>query len=402
MRRCAACFLCFLVLAVLPPAALCQTLTVTSPLPKIDFDPWKPVPSDESTIEYQETFPSAIQGPYPENNVVPIRVLLPAEVTGPVPAVVILHYWGATDLQVENELARELNDHGVGAVIMTLPYHLARTPKGSRSGRLAVVADPALLLQTMTQAVLDVRRTVDFLETRSEFDHSKFGIAGISLGAIMASVAFGVDDRLKFGAFMLGGADLAHIIWHSSRVGPVREDLRRQGITEAKLREYLEPVDAIPYLHSRHGEDSLVIGGKYDTVVPRSDTQKLVDALPGCQVVWLDTGHYGGVFVEKRLLRTAAEYFGKRFNNQKYTAPTHVYAPTLRIGLVANTASGLQLGAGVDLFKPSPKVPFLSTIIVTPKGLNLFAGFMLGQGLAIGGFATPQRMSVGAWWSIVL
>jgi len=389
-------------LAALPFLGFGQALTVTDPLPKIQFDPWKAIPSDENTLEYTESFPSAIQSPYPENNVVPLHIMIPAQNSGPMPAVIVLHYWGATDLQVEEELARELNDHGMAAVIMTLPYHLSRTPKGSRSGKMAVGSDVAALVQTMTQSVLDVRRSLDFLETRPEFDHSRFGVAGISLGSIVASIAFGVDDRIKQGALLLGGADLAHIIWHSSRTGAVREELRHRGYTEARLRIELNPVDALRFLPSRHGENALVVGGKYDTVMPRADTQKLIDALPGAQVLWLDTGHYGGVFVEKRLLRTAAEFFAKRFAGQAYAAPKHVYAPTLRLGAIADTSSGLQLGAGIDLFKPNPKSHFLSTIIVTPKGLNLFAGFLLGQGLAVGGFATPQRVSVGAWWSIVL
>jgi hypothetical protein len=267
---------------------------------------------------------------------------------------------------------------------------------------MAVIANSGALLQMMTQAVLDVRRTVDFLETRPEFDSKRLGIAGISLGSIVATVAYGVDTRIKLATFMLGGADLAHIIWHSSRTEPVREELRHKGYSEARLRQELAPIDARQYLSSRKGSDVFVIGGKYDTVVPKSDTQKLIDALPGCQVLWLDTGHYGGVFVEKRLLRTAADFFGKRFDGQNYIAPLHVYAPTLRLGVLADTASGFQVGAGIDLFKVNPKAPFVSTIILTPKGLNLFAGFEVGQGLAIGGFATTHKLGVGAWWSIVL
>lgn len=395
-------FLCCLVAASVPFICSAQVPPVTQAPPPIQFEQWKEIPSEETLREYTVSFPSPVETPYPENNVVPLHITIPALTDQPMPAVIILHYWGATDLQVENELARELNDRGIAAVIMTLPYHLARTPKGSRSGKMAVMADAGALLRMMTQAVLDVRRTVDFLETRPEFDHTRIGIAGISLGSLVATVAYGVDDRIKLAAFMLGGADLAHIIWHSTRTEQVREDLRRKGYTDARLRAELAPIDARQYLSSRKGSDAFVIGGKYDTVVPKSDTQKLIDALPGCQVLWLDTGHYGGVFVEKRLLRTAAEFFGKRFEGQTYAAPLHVYAPTLRLGVLANTASGFQLGAGIDLFKVNPKTPFVSTIIITPKGLNLFAGFELGQGLAIGGFATTHNLAVGAWWSFVL
>ncbi len=379
-----------------------QLPPIFAPVPKIQFDAWKEAASEENVLAYSETFPSAVHSIYPENNIVPLRITIPADADRAVPAVIILHYWGATDLQVEDELAREINDRGMAAIIVTLPYHLARTPKGSRSGKMAIVPDSGKMIETMTQSVYDVRRTIDFLETRPEIDHSKIGVAGISLGSIVATLAYGIDDRLKFGAFMLGGADLAHIIWHSSRVVEVREELRHRGYTESKLREELDSIDARRFLSSRPGDHTLVIGGKYDTVVPKSDTQKLIDALPGCQVLWLDTGHYGGVFVEKRILRTAADFFSKCFAGQSYLAPSHLYAPTLRIGAIADTLSGLQIAAGIDLFKPGPKSIFMSTILVTPRGLKLFAGFPLGAGLAVGGFASPKGLSVGGWWSIVL
>ncbi|MFX9638786.1 hypothetical protein ABTO85_20010, partial [Acinetobacter baumannii] len=79
---------------------------------------------------------------------------------GPVPVVVLLHYWGAPDTKVEDEIAQLLARRGIAAVAMPLPYHLGRSPMGRRSGELAIVPDPRSLNQTMTQAVLDVQRTI--------------------------------------------------------------------------------------------------------------------------------------------------------------------------------------------------------------------------------------------------
>lgn len=380
-----------------------QIPPIDQPPPPIVFSDWKEVPTDtEDTNEYRLSFPSAITTPYPENNAVPVRVILPSQRDKPLPVVIILHYWGATDLRVETQLAGELTDRGIGAVIVTLPYHLGRTPPGYRSGQLAIQPDPKHLVVTLTQAVLDVRRTIDFLYTKPEIDKSKIGIAGTSLGSLVSILSFAVDSRISVGTFVLGGIDLAHIIWHSSRIVDIRDELRRRGYTEARLRTEIASVEPGRYLPSRRSGETFVIGGRYDTVIPGVDTQKLVTALPNAKVLWLDTGHYGGIFVERRLLRTVAEYFEKQFAGQSFTPPLKIYAPTVRVGALANTDSGVQVGAGIDLVSFDRKGDVFSTLLVTPKGLLLFTGARIAHGLAIGGFASRRKLSIGAWWSTVL
>src|SRR5947209_14430973 len=81
--------------------------SVTQPPPHIIFSDWKEVPSEEGVSEYTLSFPSAIQTKYAENNQVPVRLVFPSEHDKALPIVVVLHYWGATDLSAENELARE-------------------------------------------------------------------------------------------------------------------------------------------------------------------------------------------------------------------------------------------------------------------------------------------------------
>ena len=167
------------------------------------------------------------------------------------PVVVVLHYWGASDQKAEVSLANDLLRRGIAAVLMPLPYHLSRTPAGYRSGQLAIQADPKVLVATMSQAVLDVRRTVDWIETRPEFDSRHIGIVGTSLGSLVAANSYGVESRFGPAAFVVGGADFAHIIWNSSRVVTQREDLRRRGYTEERMRDELKPIEPLEFLSAR-------------------------------------------------------------------------------------------------------------------------------------------------------
>src|SRR5256885_16887627 len=80
-------------IAPLPP--------IDQPPPTIEFSPWKEVPTDsEDTSEFATSFSSAIETRYRENNVVPLRIILPIAHDKPVPVVIVLHYWGASDLRV--------------------------------------------------------------------------------------------------------------------------------------------------------------------------------------------------------------------------------------------------------------------------------------------------------------
>jgi acetyl esterase/lipase len=375
---------------------------ITVPPPPIAFPDWKQVDVTDELTEYEVSFPSAVATPYPNNNVVPVRIFVPIDGKSTHPVVVVLHYWGATDLRPERSLASELSRRGIAAAVMTLPYHLARTPPGRRSGELAIEPDVERLKITTLQSVLDVRRTIDFLVSKKEFDPTRIGITGTSLGALVTALAFAVDDRISGAAFLLGGADFAHIMWSSSRVVLQRDVLRRRGFTEEKLRASLKDIEPLTYLPNRKTGTSFVIGAKFDTVITNESTEDLIRALPNPKVLWIDTGHYGGVFVQRRLMREVANYFGAEFNGSKYVAPENLYAPTLRVGIKADTGSAFDLAIGLDLLRLDARGEAFASLLLTPRGPTLFAGKRITPVLAIGGFFSFRSTGLGIFWSTVL
>lgn len=397
MQRAAA-VIGFLILVVLPSAA--QTPIEERPAP-IAFDAWQRVDSEEGPSEYTVTFPSSTRSGYPENDRVRLRAFLPENRKGAVPVVVVLHYWGASDQKAEVSLANDLLRRGIAAVLMPLPYHLSRTPAGYRSGQLAIQADPKVLVATMSQAVLDVRRTVDWIETRPEFDSRHIGIVGTSLGSLVAANSYGVESRFGPAAFVVGGADFAHIIWNSSRVVEVRDRMRRMGLTEGKLREELAPIEPLNHLPRRETTPTFVVAGKFDTVIPPADTQKLLGVLPDNQSLWLETGHYGGIFVQRRIQGLVSTFFADTFAAKPFIAPKGIYAPTVRIGVSGIYGDGMQVGLGVDLWR-SRRDDFLGTVLATPKGVQIFLGARLDRGVSVGFFGSNRGVRIGAMWSTVL
>lgn len=371
--------------------------------PPIDFPDWQPTESDFGVSEYLTRFRSPVESGEPANDSVPIRAILPARREGPVPAVVILHYWGARDQRFERNLGVGLARRGVGAVLIALPYHLERTPPGSRSGERAVVPDPEALVAMMSQAVLDVRRTVDWIQSRPEFQRDSIGLAGASLGAIVAATAVGVEPRISRAVFLLGGADLGGILWQSSLVVRQRESLRRKGWTEDRLREALAPVEPARVLAEHRPKRSFVIAARNDTVVPPANSERLIQALGDPVVLWLDTGHYGGFFVIRQVQREIVAFFEDEFGGKSYVPPEEIRAPVVRVGVHVDAAGGLQVAPGVDIWRALDRPgEMMGTALLTPRGPVLFVGARVDKGLSLGVSFRANQVSGGVFWSIVL
>lgn len=336
------------------------------------------------------------------NNTVEVRVIVPRDAVRPVPVVILLHYWGARNVSVEERIAKRLNAFGIASAILTLPYHMSRSPPGVLSGELAMKADTAHLRLVVTQAVWDVRRLIDWIEEQSELDASRIAVAGTSVGAVIGSLVYSVDERVGSAALLLPGGDLAHQIWTSSVLVPIRLEFRRQGYTLERLREELASVEPLNYATPDLGNDVLIVAAKFDEVVPPEDARKLIAAYGEPQSIWLDTGHYGGALIEWRLNRLVAEYMHAKFSGQPFNPPGSLGELTIRIGIQYNPDYKLTLAAGVDLWRSGRPLNLFVTGLATTEGFLIFAGRPFGRGFSAGVTLTQRRATWGIFWGFVL
>lgn len=383
-------------------ATYAQEPTVTDTPPAVEFGAWRTLQSTDFWTDYEMVIDSPFRSPYPENNRVRLNVKIPTDTFGSVPVVVILHYWGADNLRFETATAERLAVSGIASVIMPLPYHLSRTPAGSMTGAMAILPDPKSLTDTMTQSILDIKRVVDWIEARPEFDNSRIGLTGTSLGAIVASLAFAVEPRFATSAFLLGGVDVAHILWNSSRVVNQREALRRAGYTEEALREELASIEPLNYLDPTDARRTLVIAARHDTVVPARSTQLLIDNLGAPEHIWLDTGHFGGAIIEPRIQSTVASFLAAQLTGREFSPPSMIYAPTIRIGILTDPETGLSLALGLDLWKSDAFATGFGSVLVTPTGVKGYVGYNFSKNIAFGATIGPKRTTLGLLWSFIL
>jgi hypothetical protein len=236
------------------------------------------------------TFTSEIESPWPENNRVHAQVF-PARRHGP--AVVVLAQWNARWEEQQN-VCRWLNVLGITAVKISLPYHDRRAIPGHPRADHLVSANIGLTLQANRQAVLDVRRTLRWLESRG---YDRLGVMGTSVGSCLAFLTLAHEPALRAGAFLHVSTYFGDVVAAGLTTSNVWEALHRDFSLE-EVRHFWSPVSPYPYIprlvDSR--KKVLAISGRFDPTFPHDLTQEFLDAMRRenipLETLSLPCGHY--------------------------------------------------------------------------------------------------------------
>jgi dienelactone hydrolase len=238
-------------------------------------------------------FPSPIVTPDTENNVVHGEFFDPVGAAARRPGVVVLHILGS-DFPLSRYMAARLADRGVAALFLKLPYYGERRPKAGPGPVPArfLSADIERTMTSMRQGVCDVRRGLAWLASRDDIDADRLGVAGISLGGIVSSVAAAVDPVVRDGVFLLAGGDLSKILWDLPEGAKFRQAWQASGRTIDDLKTLTDPFDPLTYAHRLVEKRLLIIAGRVDEVVPPASTRALWEAAGRPPIRWYDCGHY--------------------------------------------------------------------------------------------------------------
>src|SRR5580704_14445268 len=113
---------------------------------------------------------------------------------GPFPAVLFMHGNGATVGRAVSRQALAFAKTGFVYMSIDGPYCGARAEPG---GFMFDGSHPRESRDRMIQNVIEMRRSVDLLVSRSEVDASRIGFIGSSYGAITGGLLSGVEQRIK-------------------------------------------------------------------------------------------------------------------------------------------------------------------------------------------------------------
>src|SRR5437870_7804799 len=245
----------------------------------------------------QLTWTSAVKTPSAENNIARAR-LFPARrerKRKPRAAVVVLPQWNAQpDSHVE--ACRIFNGLGITALRLTLPYHEQRRPPELERADYLVGSNIGRTVQSMRQAVLDVRAAVKWLKVEAGYE--RVGILGTSIGSCISFLAFTHDPAIDVGVFNHVSGYVADVVWRGISSQHVRAGIGSE-LTVDELREYWKPISPVPFiprLLKMKPRPMRFIAARYDLTFPADLSRQIISDVKSLglelDVVWLPCGHY--------------------------------------------------------------------------------------------------------------
>jgi dienelactone hydrolase len=224
-----------------------------------------------------------------------------SKLPGRKPMVIVLPIWGRHVYPSEKMTAYLKRRSGgrVNVFLMEGEEHLIDWQA------LVGAADEAAYLDLWEQGaqrewvtITDIRRTIDWAETRADLDPERIGLVGFSHGAMVAGAVAAQEPRLAATALVMGGA-LAHQVLTRcplTRSEPAKakaaadfgwslEDLER------RLEPIFAPLDAASYPGRVDPSRVLIVEAARDQCMTQSSRKALWKAMSRPQRLLLDYRH---------------------------------------------------------------------------------------------------------------
>lgn len=252
-------------------------------------------PTPGKSYDFLVTFPSAKPTGSAIRDTVYLRWYAPHDAQHhclTAPPVLLVHSL-QPQLIVARMIARQLADDGFNAFVIEMPGYAHR------------IADPGLptgveALLHATQAVADVRRARDAILALPHIKGQTVTLEGTSLGGFVAATAASLDHAFKPVLLLLAGANGYDVLKHGQKdAALLARAMHDLGYRGQRLRHLLDKADPLFVAHRLNPKQTWLFSARYDTVVPRADSDALARAilLPASHRFWLSTNHYTTLFV---------------------------------------------------------------------------------------------------------
>ena len=193
---------------------------------------------------------------------------------------------------------------GIAVITPSLPYHHKRTEGVPLiPGQQLIIGPPETVRENLRRAVVDTRRAADWLATRPDIDQHSISIAGVSLGAIVASLAFKVEPRFANGVFVVGGSGVGGILEHG------RTDVLNifRAAAKANVVNPQDFIDALQIADPINVPDfvprpALLMNGISDIIMILDNALRLRESMSLAEQIWTTGGHYFPMYAAEYLL----------------------------------------------------------------------------------------------------
>ena len=218
----------------------------------------------------------------------------------PARAVVVVHESGR-QMTAGRIIAKGFNAHGLHALMIHLPGYGPR--------RDEKLTDVERGLDSMQQAIADVRRARDAAAALPMVDSSVIGLQGTSLGGFVTATVAGLDRGYDRVFILLAGGNLEQVVFNGAKdAAKFRKKLADAGVTEEQIKELARKVEPMRLAHRIDPAATWLYSGKFDDVVPPSCSFALAKGakLPAAHHVEMPADHYSGVIYLPKVIKEFA------------------------------------------------------------------------------------------------
>jgi len=226
-----------------------------------------------------------------------------------IPLVIMIHGWGDNSVIPLKSMIAGLLKKGIACFVLYLPFHTNSLPPEMKSS-LSHLSQDEWFTGYQT-AVTDVLRILDWAGQNKQINSRQVSLISLSLGAIVGSIAMGIDTRIKAGVFIVHGGNTGKIMQTNSisRFGKkyrLPQDIyleKQQNYSEYLIetgqkgfdnvkpseRNYL--IDPLTYAPMLKGRPVLMIDARWDEIFPRDSSEDFQKACGDCERLVLPASH---------------------------------------------------------------------------------------------------------------
>lgn len=232
----------------------------------------KPLDSNGRRVRYHLTYDSV------HDQRVTAILALPKRFSAPYPAVILMHGAGGNkEVEYIRFASEALTGQGIATISLDAQYRGERERPG-RKGDLQ--PDSYLMRDAWIQTVIDLRRAVDYLESRPDIAKTKIGYLGFSMGGMLGSVLGGVEPRIAAFCLAVPGGDIVSLVKNIDRYPLLKERWPVKVTPEVmrKVEEISSIIDPIYFVGRILPRPLLIIVANRDEVIPATSSNALIAA----------------------------------------------------------------------------------------------------------------------------
>ncbi len=253
--------------------------------------------SREKTKSYRTfslSFPSSGANGQPDNLV---RALYyQSKRAGKKKVVIVLPIWG-THTYPSRKMTRSLLKYSEGDMnvlrILDGDYLFDWDAMKSASTEQQLMAIIRQMTKRVRTHVIDIRRSIDWLEQQPDVDPDRIGLIGFSMGAVVSSLVVANEPRVAASVLAMGGAHLHEMFATCfGRAQQTRKILMSRfgwtkEIFQKKLEQPVMPINPARFAGNVDPTRVLMFEAKYDTCIPKSGRDALWEAMgEPTRVIW--------------------------------------------------------------------------------------------------------------------